>query len=57
MPYEIRKKKKGKKVKWCVYNKETGKLKGCSDTKAKAVAHMRLLYGVEHGWEPTGKKK
>ena len=57
MPYEIKKKKEGKKVKWCVYNKETGKLKGCSDTKAKAVAHIRLLYGVGHGWEPTGKKK
>jgi len=40
MPYEIR--KEGKK--WCVYNEDTGEKKGCSDTKDKATAHMRLLY-------------
>jgi hypothetical protein len=52
MPYEI--KKQGKN--FCVFNKDTGDKKGCSPTKEKAVAHMRLLYFVEHGGKPTGKK-
>ena len=25
-------------------------------TKAKAEAQKRLLYAVDHGWKPTGKK-
>lgn len=25
-------------------------------TLRKAKAQMRLLYGVEHGWKPTGKR-
>jgi hypothetical protein len=44
MPYEIR--KKGNK--WHLINKETGEDKGVSDTYEKAIAHMRLMYGVEH---------
>jgi len=43
--------------KWCVINKDTGKNEGCSDTRADAIAHQRVLYGVHHGWKPTGKKK
>jgi len=55
MPYTIRK-TKGPKP-WCLYNKETGEKEGCSETYEKAVAHMRLRYGIDEGWEPTGKKK
>lgn len=40
MPYQIRKKDN----KWCVYNKDTGEDKGCSDTRAMATKHMRALY-------------
>ena len=25
-------------------------------TKKKAMRQKRLLYGIEHGWRPTGKK-
>jgi hypothetical protein len=39
MPYELR----GK----CVYNKETGKKKGCSSSVKKAKAYMRALYASE----------
>lgn len=52
MPYVIR--KSGKK--WIVVNKETGKVKGTHDTKAKAKSQIRLLYGIEHGWKPTKKR-
>jgi len=48
MPYEIRK----QGGKYHVINKETGKDKGASETREKAVAHMRLLQGVEHGMKP-----
>ena len=52
MPYKLVE----KKGKWHVVNKETGQDKGASESREKAVAHMRLLNGVEHGWEPTKKK-
>ena len=39
MPYELR----GK----CVYNKETGKKKGCSSSVKKAKAYMKALYASE----------
>lgn len=52
MPYQIKK----VKDKWIVVNKETGKLKGTHDTYKKAVAQMRLLYGIEHGLIPRKKK-
>ena len=41
MPYE----RKGK----CIYNKETGKKKGCSSSIGKAKAYMRALYASEKG--------
>lgn len=53
MPYEVF--RKGSK--WCVRNKDTGENEGCSDTKELAVSHMRALYGVHHGWRPTGKPR
>lgn len=43
MPYEIRM----QGGKHCVFNKDTGDNKGCSDSHAKAVAHMRALYAAE----------
>jgi len=52
MPYKIVK----KGGKWHVVNTETGQDKGGSDSKEKAVGHMRLLYGVKHGMEPRPKK-
>jgi hypothetical protein len=39
MPYE----RKGN----CVYNKETGKKKGCSSSAAKAKEYMKALYASE----------
>lgn len=53
MPYEIRK----QKDKFCVINTETKENKGCSESEKDAIAHMRLLYGVEHGMKPTGKRR
>ena len=53
MPYRIEKKKN----EYCIINTETGENKGCSDTREKAIAHQRLLYGIEHGWKPTKTKK
>jgi len=52
MPYSIR--KKGNK--YIVLNKETGKVKGTHTSRHKAIAQMRLLYGIEGGMKPTGKK-
>lgn len=45
MPYEL---KKNDRDEWCVFNKDTGDNKGCSDTKTDAVAHMRALYAAEN---------
>lgn len=53
MPYKIV--KRGKK--YVVINKETGKVKGTHSSKEKALAQMRLLYGIEHGWKPTFSKR
>jgi len=33
-----------------------GGVKAKSTTKKKAMSQKRLLYAVEHGWKPTGKK-
>lgn len=41
MPWDWRKTSDGK---YEVYNKDTGKSKGLSDTKAKALAHLKALY-------------
>lgn len=52
MPYKLY--KDGSKT--CVRNSETGESKGCSDTRGKAVAHMRALYAAEGGAK-MGKKE
>lgn len=51
MPYKIEKKEN----KFLVINEDTGKVKGTHDTKEKAVAQMKLLYGIEHGLKPKRK--
>ena len=51
MPYKIVE----KKGKFHVVNTQTGEDKGASDSREKAVAHMRLLYGVEGGMKPRKK--
>lgn len=43
MPYRLG--KSGGKV--CVFNKDTGEKKGCSDTREEAVKHMAALYAAE----------
>ena len=48
MPYEVY--KQGDV--WVVRNKDTGKSHGKHDSREKAIAQMRLLYGVEHGMKP-----
>ena len=53
MPYIVR--KKGDK--WLTVNSETGEVKGTHDSKQKATAQLRLLYGVEHGMVPRSNKK
>jgi len=52
MPYGIY--KRGDK--WVLINKDTKHVKGTHESREKATRQMRLLQGVEHGWEPTGKK-
>jgi len=52
MPYKMFKDSKGK---FCVKNSDTGESKGCSDSRASALGHLRALYAVEGG-EKMGKK-
>lgn len=53
MPYGI---KKINESCYEVYNKDTGKIHAKCTTKTKALAQIRLLYGVESGkFKPTGK--
>lgn len=44
MPYVIR--KVGNE--WCLFHKDTGEKKGCSESKEKAIAYMRASYAHEH---------
>jgi hypothetical protein len=48
VPYKVV--KRGDK--YLTINKDTGDVKGTHDSEAKALAQMRLLYGVEHGMKP-----
>lgn len=53
MPYEAR---QISPRKWEVINTETGKVHSTGTSKKKAMAQVRLLYGVESGdWKPTNK--
>lgn len=52
MPYEIRKVDGGEKV----FNTETDKPASTRPLDhVTAVKQFRVLQGLEHGWEPTGK--
>ena len=54
MPYEVRKKGSG----YVCVNTATGKEHSKKPIpKARAEAQMRLLYGIESGMIPRGKKK
>lgn len=53
MPYE--KRKNGSE--WCVYNKNTGEKRGCSDSEEKADKHMAALYANEKALAMTDFKK
>ena len=54
MPYEIKKKGTG----FVVVNTATGKEHSKKPIpRARAEAQMRLLYGIEHGMIPRGKKE
>lgn len=52
MPYNVY--KRGSK--WVVTNTETKEVKGKHGSREEAMRQMRLLYGVESGWKPTGAK-
>ena len=54
MPYAVEK-VEGKRC-YRVVNTETGEEHAKCTTKKNAEAQMRLLYGVEKGWKPTGEK-
>jgi hypothetical protein len=41
--------------KWLTVNKETGDVKGTHDSQKKAMAQMRLLQAIKHGFVPTKK--
>lgn len=48
MPYEMIKHGTG----WAVKNKENGKVHSKHTTRQMAMAQIRLLRGVDHGWKP-----
>lgn len=52
MPYSVR--KKGSRYE--VVNTATGDVKARSTSKAKAERQLRILKGIERGWEPSGEK-
>ena len=37
---------------WAIYNKDTGKIYGHSDSKAKAQASANARNAARHGWKP-----
>lgn len=54
MPVVVR--KEGSK--WVIVEKDTGKVVGHSDTKAKADSSARARNAAHFsGWKPTGKKR
>ncbi len=52
MPYQVI--KRGDK--YGVMNMDTKEMKGMHESREKAMKQMRLLYMVESGKKPTGKK-
>ena len=41
---------------WAIRNKDTGKIAGYSESKAKAQASANARNAAGHGWKPAGKK-
>ena len=54
MPVTVR---KASKSGWDIVEKETGKIKGHSETKEKAQSSANARNASKHGWVPTGKKR
>jgi len=52
MPYKVVK----QDSKWAIINKETGKVVGHSDTKAKAESSAKARMASHHGWKPTKRR-
>lgn len=53
MPYKIR--KLPNKDLYRVYNSKTKKVHSKSTSKEKAIAQLKFLRGLEHGWKPKKK--
>lgn len=51
MPYDKRKSDSGG---YEVYNTETNAVKARHATEQDAERQLKLLRGIEHGWQPTG---
>ena len=54
MPAAIRKAPGGG---WDIYDKDTGKKKGHTSSKAKAQASANARNAAKHGWKPTKKAR
>jgi len=53
MPYALRRTRRG----FGVINTETREWKSRDIPRQRALAQMRLLYGIEHGWVPRGRRR
>lgn len=42
--------------KWAIVEKDSGKVVGVSDTKAKAQASANARNAARHGWQPTKRR-
>ena len=54
MPYEIKRQADGT---YAVINKDTGRVRARHTSHRKAMLQVRLLHGVEHGWQPARRSK
>jgi hypothetical protein len=53
MPYEVRKAET--RDGWEVINSDTKDVKATHTTEEDAKKQVKLLEGLEHGWEPSGE--
>jgi hypothetical protein len=53
MPYQVQK-VEGEEA-WEVVNKDSGDVKAKHASKEDAEKQVKLLEGLEHGWEPSGE--
>lgn len=54
MPYQIKQLPDGR---YAVINRDTGQVYARHTSRRKAEMQVRLLHGVEHGWQPTRRSK